>query len=286
VKVLITGGGGQLARQLMATAPPDVQAEALLRTSCDITDQKEVERVVTSFGPDVVINAAAYTRVDDAEDAPDVAFLINARGAENVARSAAKLGARLIHVSTDYVFDGDRTTPYPPDARTNPLNVYGASKLEGEGRVLAASPGALVVRAGWLYSRTGKSFLMSILKAVHASKPVRVVCDQVGCPTSAYDLARMLWMATQSTIRGIHHWANAGSASWYDFAVEIVDVLIDRGFVGGKLEIIGVTTEQYGSRAKRPRYTVLDASLLASTLQITQTPWQAALRAELMRASE
>lgn len=283
MKALITGAAGQLARQLIDTAPPGTDLKVVDRTECDITDLRAVERVIDAFRPDVVINTAAYTAVDAAEDARELAFLVNARGAENVARAAELAGARMVHISTDYVFDGDRSTPYPPDARTNPLNAYGASKLEGEGLVLTAAPSALVIRTGWLYSRTGKNFLNSILAALSASRPLRVVRDQVGCPSSANELAGIIWKASYDGLSGVYHWSNAGSASWYDFAVEIMTVAVHVGMIPEALPITGVGSDEYGSRAKRPRYSVLDCTLLARKLNVVPTAWRDVVRAELLR---
>lgn len=286
MRALITGAGGQLAHELIATAPAGVRLKAVNHTECDITSQRSVEHTFDSFRPDVVINTAAYTAVDAAEDAPDLSFLVNARGAETVAASAERAGSRTIHISTDYVFDGNRSTPYPPDAPTNPLNIYGASKLEGERLVLAAAPSALVVRVGWLYSKTGKNFLSRIVAGAAASQPLRVVRDQIGCPTLAREFAAAIWGASEAELRGVYHWANAGSTTWYDFAVESERVARELGLHGrGFPQIVGVTSEEYPSRAKRPRYSVLDPTRLAEALHTPPAGWQDALRAELMRAS-
>ena len=285
MRVLVTGAGGQLAQQLMATSPSNIALKAVGRSECDITDESVVQRTFNGFNPDVVINTAAFTAVDAAEDAPDQSFLVNARGAEIVARSAQRAGARVIHISTDYVFDGKRSSPYPPDAPTNPLSVYGASKLEGEKLVLAASPSALVVRVGWVYSKTGKNFLSRIVSGSAASQRLRVVSDQLGCPTSAREFAEAIWKATRGTLSGVYHWANLGSTTWYDFALETERIARELAIEGRAVpEIEPVTSETFPSRAKRPRYSVLDPSWLAERLAISPARWQDALRAELMRA--
>ncbi|HET7614910.1 MAG TPA: dTDP-4-dehydrorhamnose reductase [Gemmatimonadaceae bacterium] len=285
MRALVTGAEGQLGRHLVATAPRDVAVEAVGHEQCDITDPQAVARALESFQPDVVINTAAYTSVDAAEDNEDLAFLVNARAPELLARAAARGGARLIHISTDYVFDGSRSTPYPPDAPTNPLNTYGASKLEGERLAQAAASSTLIVRVGWLYSKTGKNFLSRIAAGNIAAPQIRVVRDQVGCPTSAREFALALWRAARSQLSGVYHWANLGQTTWYDFALEC-------GKVAGELnlsdrsapEIVGVTSEEFPSRARRPRYSVLDPARLAAALGISPSSWIEALRAEMQRA--
>jgi len=242
-----------------------------------------VEKVFTSFRPDIVINTAAYTAVDAAEDNEELAFRVNARGAENVAKAAELVGSRLIHISTDYVFDGTRSTPYPPDAPTNPINVYGASKLEGEKLALTATPSAAIIRAGWLYSTTGSNFFVSILRALRESRPLSVVSDQKGCPTSAHEFALAIWKMPAVSLRGIYHWANLGSGSWYDFAREIAQIAQQLGLLREEPEIRPVTTGEYARRARRPAYSVLDSTKLAGALEISPSSWQQALRSDMTR---
>ena len=284
MRALVTGAEGQLGRHLAATAPRGVTVEAVGHEQCDITDPRAVANAFESFQPDVVINTAAYTGVDAAEDNEDLAFLVNARAPELLARAAFRLGARLIHISTDYVFDGLRSTPYPPDAPTNPLNTYGASKLEGERLARAAASSTLVVRVGWLYSKTGKNFLSRIAGGNIATPEIRVVQDQVGCPTSAREFAAALWRAAESELSGVYHWANLGQTTWYDFALECDRVARELGLSGRSApEIVGVTSEEFPSRASRPRYSVLDPAWLAAALGVRPSSWTDGLRAEMQR---
>lgn len=283
MRVLITGADGQLARELVATAPFDINLRSISRAECDITELPIVEKVFKAFRPDIVINPAAYTAVDAAEENEALAFRVNGRGAENVAKAAERVGSRLIHISTDYVFDGHRSTPYPTDAPTHPLNVYGASKLEGERLALVAMPRAVIVRAGWLYSTTGKNFLVSILSALRSSRVLSVVWDQVGCPTSAYEFATAVWKMRGVSLRGVYHWANVGSASRYDFAREIGQIAQERGLVGKEPEILPITTGESARRANRPAYSVLDPSKLAGELKLSPSSWQDALRNAMAR---
>ena len=284
MRVLITGGGGQLAHELVVTAPSEVDLRSISRAECDITELPVVEKVFRSFGPDIVINTAAYTAVDAAEDNEELAFRVNARGAENVAKAAELVGSRLIHISTDYVFDGTRSTPYPPDAPTNPLNVYGASKLEGEKLALSAAPSATIIRVGWLYSTVEKNFLVRILTALRDSRSLSVVVDQKGCPTSVHEFAVAIWKTRDVSLRGIYHWANSGSGSWYDFVREIAQVARQLELLPEEPEIRPVTSEEYASRAKRPAYSVLDATRLARALNVSPLMWQQALLRDMTRA--
>lgn len=277
MRALIIGADGQLARELVSTASAGVELRSVGRAECDITDSEIVDKVFKSFRPDIVINTAAYTAVDAAEENKKIAFEVNARGAENVAKAAELLGARLIHISSDYVFDGHRSTPYPPEAQTNPINVYGASKVEGEKLALAAAPSAAIIRAGWLYSTTGMNFLVTILAALRSSRSLSVVTDQEGCPTSAREFAVVLWKISGTGLRGIYHWSNSGSGSWYDFAREIAWVGQKLGLLGEEPEIRPVTTAEYPRPAKRPPYSVLDSTKLAEALEVSPSSWQQAL---------
>jgi dTDP-4-dehydrorhamnose reductase len=277
VRALIIGADGQLARELVSTASAGVELRSVGRAECDITDSEIVDKVFKSFRPDIVINTAAYTAVDAAEENKKIAFEVNARGAENVAKAAELLGARLIHISSDYVFDGNRSTPYPPEAQTNPINVYGASKVEGEKLALAAAPSAAIIRAGWLYSTTGMNFLVTVLTALRSSRSLSVVTDQEGCPTSAREFAVVLWKISGAGLRGIYHWSNSGSGSWYDFAREIEWVGQKLGLLGEEPEIRPVTTAEYPRPAKRPPYSVLDSTKLAEALEVSPSSWQQAL---------
>ena len=278
MRVLITGAHGQLAGELVRRAPAAATVSSVSRVECDITDNLDVERVVGDFYPDTIINTAAYTAVDLAEDAPEEAFAVNAEGARNVATAAASVGARLIHISTDYVFDGTRTTPYPPAAEPNPVNVYGASKLAGERWVRSADASSLVIRTGWLYSARGNNFARTILVSLQAGRTLRVVDDQVGVPTSARDLASAIWSCVElPRLNGIHHWVNGSSATWYEFAVAIREMALDLGIIESAPPPVSVSTSEYGSRAVRPGYSVLDASALWTSLGGPPQDWRAAL---------
>jgi dTDP-4-dehydrorhamnose reductase len=278
VRALVTGASGQVGVELLRNVPPDVEVRGLSHLDCDIINPGRVGEVFESERPDLVINAAAYTGVDAAESTPDAARAANAAGAGNVARAAERIGARLIHISTDYVFDGRATEPYRHDDEPNPINEYGATKLAGEREVRLVSSFALVLRSGWIYASHGKNFLRTILSALQGSRPLRIVDDQIGVPTSARSLAATIWAcARRPDIIGIQHWTDGGTASWYDFAVAIQDIALARGIVRGADSITPVSSSEYGALAQRPAYSVLDARPLASALGRVQRPWRSEL---------
>jgi len=250
-RVLLTGGTGQLGRALHATAPPDWCVDQPCRAALNITDARAVHSYVEAFQPDAIINAAAYTNVDRAEAEPNKAFAVNADGPAYLAEAALNAGARLIHVSIDFVFDGAQSSPYQPDDVTNPLNVYGHSKCAGEERVLdILGDAALVVRTAWLYGGA-RDFVHAMIERMQAKSAVRVVYDQVGTPTEVTSLAQMLWSALQHNLAGAHHWTQAGVASWYDFAVAIAEEAQDQGLIDA-VNIRPIRSAEYPRPATRP----------------------------------
>jgi dTDP-4-dehydrorhamnose reductase len=279
VRVLVVGSGGQLGHAFQHERPDDTLITAMSHMDCDITNFSAVQSAVLASTPDVVVNLAGYTAVDMAETDRQNAFAVNARGAGNVARAATFAGARTIYVSTDYVFDGHRRDPYPVEAEPNPLNVYGESKLAGEREVQAEAKDSIIVRGGWLYSVHGKNFFSRIIELARERPALKVVDDQRGTPSSANDLARILWMCVaRPDVRGTYHFANGGDASWYEFAREIISLASARGLLACVPELIPITSEDYRAPARRPAYSVLDASKLLNALGVTSKPWQVALR--------
>ncbi len=282
MKVLITGAGGQVARALLASVPTGIVAEGLSRPQLDIADERAVADCLQRVRPDVVVNAAAYTAVDRAETEPDLAKRGNTDGPRHLAMAAHGIGARLIHLSTDFVFDGKSSVPYAPTVPTNPLSTYGRTKRAGEEAVLQALPdNSVVLRTAWVYAAKGSNFLLTMLRIMGAKGAVRVVADQIGTPTSANSVAAAIWkIAQQPAVKGIHHWTDAGVASWYDFAVAIAEEAAQRGLLPATVEVTPITTEEYPTPAHRPRYSVLDKrSLLAFGL--APTHWRRNLRAVL-----
>ncbi len=282
MKALLTGAAGQLGRSLRAMCPASVELLACTRVDLDIGDAEAVQARLERERPDIIINAAAYTAVDKAESQPELARRINSDGAGNLAGAARRIGARLIHVSTDFVFDGESSSPYRPEAPTHPLSVYGLTKRDGERAVLAALPErSVIVRTAWLYAPEGANFMRTMLRLLGERGAVRVVADQVGTPTAAGPLAEVLWqIAAQPQIRGIHHWSDAGVASWYDFAVAIAEEGAARGLLPAALTVTAIATEEYPTPARRPAYSVLDKRSLAG-LGFAPTHWRQRLRETL-----
>jgi dTDP-4-dehydrorhamnose reductase len=241
----------------------------------DIAVASSVSDYVRLHEPDVIINAAAYTAVDRAESEPELARRVNADGPRHLAAAARAQGARFIHLSTDFVFDGAASVPYRPEAATNPLSVYGVTKLAGERAVIEELPErSVVLRTAWVYAAEGSNFVRTMLRVMKASGSVRVVADQVGTPTSARSLAETLWQIVgMPEINGIHHWTDAGVASWYDFAVAIAEEGVRLGLVGDGISVAPITTQEYPTPARRPSYSVLDKTTLTSR-GIAQLHWR------------
>jgi dTDP-4-dehydrorhamnose reductase len=275
VRALVTGAGGQLGIELLRTAPNELDVVGLGHQECDITDKAQVDTAMATHRPDVVINAAAYTAVDEAERQRSMAYAVNATGAGNVARAAEAVGARVIHVSTDYVFDGTSRKPYQPESRPKPISVYGGSKLGGEKEVQAWSSTFLIIRSSWLYASHGKNFLNAILSRLQASRSLSVVNDLTGVPTAARSLALTIWeCAEHPELRGVHHWVDGGTATWYDFAMAIQEIALQRHLVGKPVPITPVTWKEYDAPALRPPYSVLDTRSLSKSIGRQPRPWR------------
>lgn len=284
MKALVTGAAGQLGYALRESVPGGVSVNACGREDLDITDSSAVEGLVDAIEPDWIINAAAYTDVERAESEPDKAFAVNAEGAGYLARAARESGARLIHVSTDFVFDGTQSHPYRPGDRTRPVNAYGRSKLDGERRVLEASDGsAIVIRSSWLYDGRHANFVTKMLELMASRDEVRVVADQVGGPTAASSLAGCIWKiaCADDRVSGVVHWADAGVASWYDLASMVRHYGLLTGRLRRAARVVPVGSGDFPTRARRPSYSVLDIRETARLLDETPEHWAAALRREL-----
>jgi dTDP-4-dehydrorhamnose reductase len=277
VRVVITGANGQLGRALSRALGKceisllDLPAFELTEPSCG--------RLILDAAPDVVVHAGAYTDVDAAEREPERAMAVNAEGTARVAEAAKQAGARLLYVSTDYVFDGRQTTPYREEDRPSPVNAYGRSKLAGEQEASRRCDHALIIRTAWLYGREGRNFVKTILALADERPVLRVVADQRGCPTSAEDLAGAIKVLLGRPLHGILHVTNEGSCSWFEFAAEIVRL------AGKPARIEPVTTGQAGRPAPRPAYSVLSGDQ-RRRLGIVMPHWKEALSRYLDVAME
>lgn len=267
------------------TSPPGVGLSLLTSRDCDIGDALAVAAMTASEQPDVIINAAAYTAVDKAESETAQADRVNAQGPANLAAHAG--AARLLHVSTDFVFDGKQGRPWQPADKTNPLSVYGRSKLAGEAPVLALGERGLVLRTSWVYSKFGNNFVKTMLKLMAARPELRVVADQVGAPTWARGLAEALWRAVElPAVQGLHHWRDAGAASWYDFAVAVAEEGAARQMLTSVTSVAPIQTRDYPTPAHRPAYSLLDCTATWTQLGITPPHWRTNLRLMLDELKE
>ncbi|HEY5667228.1 MAG TPA: dTDP-4-dehydrorhamnose reductase [Gammaproteobacteria bacterium] len=280
MKTLITGAGGQVGRALAALAPVSFEVVATARGDLDLADAGATAEFVAAHEPDLIINAAAYTAVDRAESEPELAHEINAAAADRLAAAAAAQGARMIHLSTDFVFDGSHSTPYAPDAATAPLSVYGQTKLEGERAVRTRLPEASVIlRTAWVYAAVGHNFLLTMLRLMGEGRPLRVVADQIGTPTSAASIAETVWaLAAQTDLEGTYHWTDAGVASWYDFAMAISEEAVACGLLSAPASVTPITTEEYPTAAHRPAFSVLDTRSTCAATGLAPAHWRVRLR--------
>jgi len=279
MKTLIVGATGQLGTALARSVPADVTVRLLDLPAFDITAADQVDATIAHESPDVIINASAYTAVDQAEKEADLAHAVNAAGPANLARAADAHGVRLIHVSTDYVFDGTACRPYASDAACHPLGVYGQSKRQGEIHVLASAGRALIIRTSWLYSPWGANFVLTMLRLMQTKEHLDVVADQIGSPTAAATLAQAIWAAVdRPQIQGVYHWADAGVASWFDFAVAIQEEALAIGLLLRPIPIRPIPTSAFPTPARRPAYSVLDSTRTWNDFALEPTHWRKVLR--------
>lgn len=279
----MTGSSGQLGVALTAAAPAWATVTGAKRDDLDVSNFHAVAEAIDALAPELVINAAAYTDVEAAESDRQAALAVNADGAENLARAAKTAGCRLLHISTDYVFPGsDGAAALQPDHPTRAINVYGATKLEGERRVTAhLGAQALIFRTSWLYNPGGRNFVSTMLRLMNARPTVKVVADQFAAPTSAATLAAVIWRAVENRLTGIHHWCDAGVASWYDFATAIYEIGRANNLIDRDVCIVPVTTAEYPTKAARPSFSLLDTRSTHAALDLPWVHWRDILKSAL-----
>ena len=281
-RVLITGAGGQLGKALAAITPPQIQTVSAERAVLDITNRESVMRWCEEHSPAGIVNAAAYTAVDQAESEPKLARAANTLGPKNLALAAKEHGIPLIHVSTDFVFNGKSGDHYKPTDSTDPLSVYGVTKRDGEQAVMAVEGvDAAIVRTAWVYDSEGKNFVTTMLKLMQEKDSLGVVADQIGSPTYVYGLATACWGLYEKKQTGIYHWTDSGVASWYDFAVAIQEEALELGILKSAIPIKPLTTADFPTPAVRPSNSLLDKSLIWEALGETSPHWRSNLRKAL-----
>jgi dTDP-4-dehydrorhamnose reductase len=278
-RVMITGAQGQLGLALRKLLQECEDYEPYLTdaftnedkniAALDITQEEAVKEYVSAYKPDIIINCAAFTAVDLCETEQDKAYQINALGPKYLAEAAERIGARLIHISTDYVFDGESREPITEDAETNPVSVYGKTKLEGERNVIRSCSRYFILRTAWLYGE-GKNFVKTMLRLAENGSKIRVVADQYGTPTSAIELARVILFLMKTESYGIYHTTCEGSTSWYEFAKIIFET------AGMQVEVEAIETREYITPAKRPSYSVLDNKALRERHGYYMKDWKEA----------
>ena len=283
LRILLTGANGQLGWELQRSRPSHIELHAHDADTLDITDAQAVHDAVQALKPDWIINAAAYTAVDKAESETALAYAVNRDGASNLATAARTVNARMVQVSTDFIFDGEQGHPYRPDDAPAPLSVYGASKLAGEIAVQETlGERALILRTAWVYSSHGHNFVKTMLRLMSERENLSIVADQVGSPTWAHGLAHAIWQATAIDLHGVHHWTDAGVASWYDFAQAIHDEARNLGMLTRDCALRPIATTDYPTPARRPGFSLLDKASTWQALGITNPiHWRTQLRTML-----
>ncbi|AIA70393.1 dTDP-4-dehydrorhamnose reductase [Pectobacterium atrosepticum] len=283
MKILLTGANGQLGRCFQDRLPTHWQIWSTDANELDITDLTQIEAAIARYQPDAIVNAAAYTAVDKAESESVLAEKINVTGPHNLATVAHEKGIRLVHVSTDYVFDGNATTPYLESSTTNPLSVYGKTKLAGEQAVTKAAPDAIIVRTAWVFSEYGNNFVKTMLRLAKERDALSIVADQKGCPTYAGDLAQAIISLIEKNAEcGIYHYCGDKEVSWYEFAKTIFEMAKQQDIIDKQPQLTAITTEQYPTPAHRPQYSSLSCEKIAR-LTIKPSDWTDALSQVLAR---
>lgn len=279
--ILVTGANGQLGKELQELAPlyPSFKFIFLSREDLPIHHFELVRNFFEATKPDYCINCAAYTGVDKAESEKELAFQVNGEAVGVLAAVCKKFDTKFIHISTDYVFDGTATVPYTETSVTSPVNLYGASKLEGEKQALHYNSDCIIIRTSWVYSSYGKNFVKTMLRLMNERNEVKVVDDQFGSPTYAGDLAEAILniiancqLSSASFVPGIYHYSNDGVISWYDFAVAIKEIS------KSKCEVIAIPTTEYPTPAKRPHYSVFNKEKIIQTFHLIIPHWEESLK--------
>ncbi|KPU43698.1 dTDP-4-dehydrorhamnose reductase [Oxobacter pfennigii] len=272
MKVLVTGAKGQLGIDLANILKENYDVIGLSSQDLDITNINTVVNTVKRQKPDIIINCAAYAKVDDCEKNIDLAYKVNAIGTKNLAAAAIGTNSRLLHISTDFVFDGEKHEPYIEFDTPNPLSIYGKSKLAGENLIKEICQKHYILRTAWLYGKNGQNFVKTMLKLAESRDTLTVVDDQIGCPTYTMDLVKVIDMLIKTDAYGTYHVTNEGQCSWNDFAKKIFEM------AGKTMNVLPISSVEYNSPAKRPKYSVLKNYMLELQFGYKTRPWEKALQ--------
>ena len=284
MRVLITGAHGQIGQELLHSAPQSWQVHGLSSSELDITDAQQVMATVQALQPQLIINTAAYTAVDQAESNNQQAYAVNQYGAANLAKAAEVLDCPLLHLSTDYVFSGEHTHPYTEQDTTAPCNIYGSSKWLGEQAVREFCTKHIILRMSWVFGLYGTNFVKTMLRLAQERDALSIVSDQVGGPTSARSIAQLLWQiaeqyrSTGDCLWGTYHFSGAPACSWYDFAHEIFKQAAELKLIQHSPALTPINSSDYPTPAKRPAYSVLDNSKIQQQLNICPSDWKSELQ--------
>jgi dTDP-4-dehydrorhamnose reductase len=278
MNVIITGANGQLGCELQQIKNEKLTIYAFNSNQLNITDIEQARAIISSIKPYFIINAAAYTAVDKAESDIDNAYAVNTKGVENLANICKEVNAKLIHVSTDFVFDGSKSTPYKITDKPIPLCVYGTSKLRGEDAIREILPkSSCIIRTAWVYSIYGNNFVKTMLRLMQEKDELSVVCDQVGTPTWGSGLANAIWqlvLNTEAELPALLHWADNGVTTWYDFALSIQELALDKSLITKNIPISAIPSSAYPTAAKRPSFSVLDKPEVEQVLGEKTIHWR------------
>lgn len=282
MKIVLTGANGQVGQEIQTELPKELVATLipLSHQSCDITSSVSVEDMYRFHQPDLILNAAAYTAVDRAEEEPEKAYAVNAEGVKHLVNICQKFNIPLIHLSTDYVFDGRKNTSYHEEDVAGPLNIYGKTKLAGEELIIQSMKEYIILRTSWVFSEHGNNFVKTILRLATEKKELRIVHDQMGCPTAAKNIAKTIWeivkkiqYSRDNIPWGIYHYSDLPAVSWYEFSKKITSHISNSQLVN----IIPITTDEYPTQSIRPKNSIMDCSKIVKTFHIEQNKWEPAL---------
>lgn len=286
MKVLITGSKGQLGKALIKCKPSNLELISTTRENFNLLNFDQCRKLISETKPDWIINAAAYTAVDLAEDEAEKANIINGEAPTEIAKIIKEVGGNLLHISTDFIFDGLLSRPYQVDDKPNPINMYGRTKLSGENgikNVLSDSDQFIILRTSWVMGAVGKNFILTMLKLHQQRETISVVYDQIGCMTSTSSLAKTCWLIIQKKIEDTKHinntlhWTEAGVSSWYDIAYEIGDLAVKMKLLDKSAKVFPISSNEFPTKAKRPNFSLLNCSLTKKLLNIENKYWRYAL---------